>query len=461
MRYILTSLLLLLCIWTYSQTIIPRFEQLSINDGLPHSSVYSILQDKTGFMWFGTPNGLCRYDGSELLGFRYHSDKTGDVVNNFIRGKIAEDKTGNIWYSNESGIFKWDVHTEKVVKVRAFRKEVFGNADFKTVSLDVSGSLWLFNVFYGIFEFDIYTERLKRYPLPSPTNALRFRHAYATVDEAGNIWIRIVSDDEPYLAFNKSSHRYSVQLTGTTPHALFFSRNKMIQAFEDRLVYKDLQNNKSFEIPKIANNKRVSFYSQDGVRDNNGRLWMTARGNGLFYYDEKAHHFQEYHHDNSKLKSLPFDLTTCLYIDRGQNLWIGIDGGGVAKLDLKKPKFNLFPLSEGDYPVLNDYFTKCFYEDEKGRTWFGTHTNGLNILDHTTGALTNYHHEPGKPGSLPGNTVAGIVKDRQGNIWVGSSGGISLFNEKKGSFETIRLNGIPALHHDRDIFVYKMVQLER
>jgi signal transduction histidine kinase/ligand-binding sensor domain-containing protein len=459
-QHLLTPVALLICVTTYSQTIIPRFEHLSVNDGLPHSSVYSILQDKKGFMWFGTPNGLCRYDGNILEGFRYSSDKADDVVNNFVRSKIMEDKAGNIWYSNESGIFKWDVHQEKVVKVHAFEKEKYQNVDFRALSLDTTGSLWLFNVFYGVFEFDIYTGKLKRYPLPVPTNGLTFKMAYSTVDEAENIWLRIVSTNEPYFVFNKSSHRYSIQLTAATPHALFFSDNKMIQAFDDKLVYTNLQNSKSFEVPKVINNKKISFYSFEGVRDNYERLWMTARENGLFCYDEKQGRFQQYHHDNSKIKSLPFDLTTCLFIDRSQNLWIGIDGSGVAKLDLKKPTFNLFPLSEGDYPVLNDYFTKCFYEDEKKRTWFGTHTNGLNILDHTTGSLTNYHHEPNNLKSLPGNMVAGIIKDRGGNTWIGSSGGISLFDEKKGSFETIRINDFPALHPDRNIFVYKMIQLK-
>ncbi|HEX8315116.1 MAG TPA: two-component regulator propeller domain-containing protein, partial [Flavisolibacter sp.] len=224
-RCSLTAAFLFCCLHSNSQTIIPRFEQLSVNDGLPHSSVYSILQDKKGFMWFGTPNGLCRYDGSGLTGFRYHPGRAGDVVNNFIRGNILEDKTGNIWYSNESGIFKWDVYKEKVVKVRPFKKEEFGNVDFKTLTLDTSGSLWLFNVFYGIFEFDISTGALKRYPLPAPTNGLTFILSYTTVDEAGNIWIRIVSDDEPYIVFNKSTHRYAAGLTGTTPHALFFSHH--------------------------------------------------------------------------------------------------------------------------------------------------------------------------------------------------------------------------------------------
>jgi len=120
---------------------------------------------------------------------------------------------------------------------------------------------------------------------------------------------------------------------------------------------------------------------------------MTDRGNGIFYYDEQHNRFQQYHHDNSKIKSLPFDLATCLYLERSENLLIGIDGGDVAKLNLKQPRFNLFPLSEGNHPILNDYFTKCFYEDEKRRIWFGSHANGLTILDNPINTLTNYHHK--------------------------------------------------------------------
>ena len=444
----------------HAQSIIPRFESLGVNDGLSHSSVNSITQDKKGFMWFGTPDGLCRYDGSELRSFKYNAVSTDDVINNFVRGKMLEDKEGNIWFSNESGIYKWDVYKEKVVKVRPFKMEEFGNTDFKAVSINTTGSLWLFNVIYGMFEFDILTGNLKSYSLPVPTNALSFKIATTTVDEEGNIWLRIQSHNEPWFVFNTTTHSYSIQLADNPPHVVFFANHKMILAFDSYLVYKDLQSNERSTMQKVINNKKVSFYSLDGVKDNYGRLWMTAEGNGLFYYHEKLNRFQKYHHENSKLKSLPFDLTTCLYIDRSENLWIGMDGGGVAKLDLKQPKFNLFPLSEGDHPVLNDYFTKCFYEDEKGRTWFGTHTNGLNILDNETGTLVNYQHKKNNPASIPGNIVSAILKDRNGNMWVGSSGGFSIFDEKKGTFKTIKLNGLPEIFPDRSIFVYKMIQLK-
>ena len=444
----------------YSQNIIPRFEHLGVNDGLPHSSVYSIIQDKRGFMWFGTPDGLCRYDGSALLGFKYNSANTNDIINNFVRGKMFEDKAGSIWYSNESGIYKWDSFKEKIVKVKSFKKNEFGNVAFNAVALDDEGLLWLFNVVHGIFKFDIASGGFVQYPLPGNIDYSTIQLLYNTVDNAGNIWLRIVSNNDPYIVFNKSSHKYSTQLKNDPPQAIFFSKQKKVYAYEDRLVYEDVKSNEFKTTIKTINNKKISFYSFDGIRDNYGRLWMTARGNGLFYYDEINDRFQEYHHDNSKIKSLPFDLTTCLYIDRSQNLWIGIDGGGVAKLDLKQPKFNLFPLSEGDYPVLSDYFTKCFYEDEKGRVWFGSHNNGLNILDNKTNQLINYHYEKNNPNSIPGNIVGGILKDHNGNMWIGSSGGISLFDEKNASFKTIPILHLPKLHPEMNIFVYKMTALK-
>jgi signal transduction histidine kinase/ligand-binding sensor domain-containing protein len=457
---VFTALVLFITQAVNSQNLIPRFEHLGVNDGMPHSSVYSITQDKKGYMWFGTPDGLCRYDGSELRGFKYKSENANNVINNFVRGKIFADNEGNIWYSNESGIYKWDVYTENIVKVRAFTKAEFENVSFLPVALDSTGSLWLFNVVKGIFEFNIYSGSLHQYPFPVPTNTTTLLFTYNTVDNAGNIWVRLVSKNDPYLTFNKYTHVYSVHLKGDPPHAIFFSDKYIVKAFDDRLVYNDLQTGKSHTVPKMINDRKVSFYSQDGVRDNYGRLWMTARGNGLFYYDEQNNRFQKYHHNNSKIKSLPFDLTTCLYIDRSQNLWIGLDGGGVAKLDLKQPRFNLFPLSEGDYPVLNDYFTKCFYEDAKERIWFGSQTNGLNILDPKTEILLNYHYEKDNPASLPGNMVAGILKDRDGNMWIGSSGGISLFDEKSGTFKTIALHKFLKLYPDLNIFVYKMIQLK-
>jgi len=106
----------------YPQQIISRIEQLGLNDALPHGSVYSSIQDKKGFIWFGTPDGLSRYDESELVSYKYIAKDKQDVINNFVRSKIQEDNAGNIWYNNGSGIYKWDQQKEKVLKIRSLKK---------------------------------------------------------------------------------------------------------------------------------------------------------------------------------------------------------------------------------------------------------------------------------------------------------------------------------------------------
>ncbi len=91
MRFKLTFICMLVSLMGWSQHIIPRFETLGINDGLPHSSVYGIYQDKKGCMWFGTPDGLCRYDGNSLRTFRYNAKNDTDIVNNkfYLRSGLA------------------------------------------------------------------------------------------------------------------------------------------------------------------------------------------------------------------------------------------------------------------------------------------------------------------------------------------------------------------------------------
>jgi signal transduction histidine kinase/streptogramin lyase len=460
MRLNFVLLFMLIGLTGWSQRIIPRFETLGINDGLPHSSVYGVYQDKKGFMWFGTPDGLCRYDGSTLQTFRYQAKNDTDNVNNFIRFSFFEDKKGNIWYSNESGIYKWNVLTEGVERIKVFGKGEFGNSGFQCVFMDENDTLVLLNVIKGVFEFNTLTYKLTLYPVPFKIDYARIMFTQINADNEGNVWLRLLSKDDPYIFFNRKTHLYSYQFIKDPPQSIFFEKDRRILSYDERLVFHDLKTKRDTIIKKTINGKPVRFYSVQNVKDGYGREWFTSRGNGLFNYNEKSRLFENYHHDNSKLKSLPFDISTCLYIDRGNNLWIGIDGGGVARLDLKEPKFNLFPLSEGDYHVLKDYFTKCFFEDDAGNIWFGTHNSGLNIYNPVTGALQNFQHKEGDNTTLPGNIVSAFLKDREGNMWVGNSGGISLFDVKKHIFKTIPIQNQPKIFPKLNVFVFKLIQLK-
>jgi signal transduction histidine kinase/ligand-binding sensor domain-containing protein len=458
-KYLLVALSLFTALYSNSQTIIPRFEFLGVNQGLPHSSIYSILQDKKGFMWFGTADGLCRYDGSELKTFKYLPINQGDQVNNFVKGKMVEDNKGNIWFSNRNGIYKWDFLKEVVSREMMFPLEDYKNTDFQAVFIKDGETLWLANPVFGIFEYNTSLGKLLEYPLPNNIEYPAFGVKYFSAEAKENIYFRIGTVQDPYLRFDLSERKYHKEFGQNPPHALFLDDFYTIKEYSDKLVYLQKADSSSKVIPKKIEGKPIAFYSFDGIRDKYNRLWMTASGNGLYSLDETSGKFQQFRHDNSNVNSLPFDLTTCLFIDRNENLWIGTDGAGVARLDLKEPRFNLFPLSEGDYPFLKDYFTKCLYEDEDNRIWFGTQTNGLNIFDPETKKLISYLHKEGDQSSIPGNIVGAIAKDREGKMWIGSSGGISIFDETHQTFRTIPIIDGPQLYPKVNNLVFKILHL--
>ena len=408
-------------------------------------------------MWFGTADGISRYDGSQLINYKYKSLYFNDVVNNVVRGKILEDELGNIYYCNQSGIYKWDRLTEVVLRIKNFSTESNG-VYYQMISIE-GNKIWILDVSLGLSTFDIKSRTQTLYSFPANMHFTNILSSITKDDSQGNIWIRLNVTNDPYILFNKKTENYSFYKSSKVIHSGFFFKDNTLLEFDSTLIYINNISHKEKTIVKTINQKIIPFYTVAACKDNQGRLWMASRTHGLFSYDEKSGIFNQYHHDNSKLKSLPFDITTCLFMDRNENLWIGMDGGGVAKLDLKEPKFNIFPLSYGDHPVLTDYFTKCFYEDEKGRIWFGSQTSGLNIYDHKKNILTNYQMN-NKKGSLPGNIVASIIKSLEGKMIIGSSGGISVFNEAHGTFTNVPISELPLIHPTVNNFVNKLLQLK-
>jgi ligand-binding sensor domain-containing protein len=145
---------LLLCCKGSAQNIIPRFETLGVNDGLSQSSVYSIYQDKKGYMWLGTADGLNRYDGKNIK--VYNIEDRNVAYSNFIRGNLSEDQQGCIWFSNETGIFFYDPTTDQL-----HRKLTFNTYRWtQGLLIDTKNIFYLIDPASGIYAYNIATGRL-------------------------------------------------------------------------------------------------------------------------------------------------------------------------------------------------------------------------------------------------------------------------------------------------------------
>lgn len=435
----------------YAQNIIPRFETLGVNEGLSQSSVYSIYQDKKGFMWFGSADGLNRYDGQNIRVYKINDKKIAN--SNFIHGNICEDSKGNIWFCNETGLFIYDPLTDVLTRRVKFSLYSWTAG----ILIDKNDVFYILEPGKGVFGYHIKTNKLLTTPctFTSPYNS--FYIGAMTTDFKDHIWIKSFEKNE-VLLYNLNTGKVTHHPTAIKFDALFYSGDGKLYLLgkpgkftvTDSLLHQLDTFNYSLPAGK-------SFNVQALYRDAYHRVWMSTTDFGLICYNEQSRVFTHYLHDNSRLKSLPINLLTAICIDRSGNLWIGTDGGGVCKLDLKPPKFNLFPLNEGDYTFLKDYFVKCFYEDEKGRIWVGTHSSGLNIFDPVTGVVKNYNFLPGKTSGLPASVVGSIFKDRQGLLWISTSLGMACFNEKQNTFTKIRMIDGPELNEHNN-FAYKVIQ---
>jgi len=444
-------LILMVCI-TRAQNIIPRFENIGVNDGLSQSSVYSIYQDKKGFMWFGTADGLNRYDGQNIRIYKINDKKIAN--SNFIHGNICEDSKANIWFCNETGLFYYDPLADKLIRKVTFRRYGWTAGIF----IDKKDVFYILDPSSGIYGYQIKTGVL------APT-ACRFKNPYndflaeeLTTDFKTTIWLKDPLS-EGFLVFNTQTGALKHAKIAKKYHATFYGRNGKLYNIEEhgKITITDtslhILDSINYVIPK---NKTLDVQAIYGDRYH--RVWISTYDNGLLCYNESDRTFTRYLHDNSRQKSLPINILSALCVDRADNLWIGTDGGGVCKLDLKPPKFNLFPLNEGDYPFLKDYFIKCFYETADGQIWFGTHSSGLNIFDPQTRQIKSYNPGLFSSKNLPGPIVTGILKDKQGLIWVAASMGLVAFNENDGTISTVRIIGSPSLNEHSN-FIYKLTQL--
>ncbi|MBD1363278.1 hypothetical protein IDJ77_05580 [Mucilaginibacter sp. ZT4R22] len=433
----------------FAQIIIPRFETIGVNDGLSQSSAYTIYQDKKGFMWFGTADGLNRFDGHSIKVFKV---KDNAVANsNYVRGTLCEDKAGNIWYTNETGVFCLDVAKETLTR----RHKLTQDYQASGVFIDGEDNFWMLCL-NGVASFDIKTSKWQRYIykfILNDKNATGFRYA---TDYKDNIWFKV--NGFGIYHFNTKTQRFKHAMVNMPIACINYNRGNIYYWCDNTLYTADASlktiSKKHFD---IADKVDIMI---DILPDNYGRVWFTTSSAGLLCYNKATGKMDMFRHDNARQKSLAFDITRCLYIDRFDNLWIGTDGGGISRLVLKPAKFNLFPLNEGDYAFLNNYFIKCFYEDERGRIWFGTQDNGLNIFDPQDRSVKNYpaNNHPGKGIS---GSVSAIFRDAGGVFWIGSSMGIYKFNERDGTFKAIDISAIPTQFLRSNInFAIKFRQLK-
>jgi signal transduction histidine kinase/ligand-binding sensor domain-containing protein/CheY-like chemotaxis protein len=433
----------------------PGFQRLSIGQGLSQSSVFCILQDRKGFMWFGTEDGLNKYDGYEFKVYRHDSQDSNSLSDNWVRA-LYEDPSGAIWIGTRNGgLNRFDPLSERFTHYRhdPNSAESLGNDFVSTIHEDRAGALWIGTRGGGLNKLDRETGSFAHFNHdPDVPNSLS-DDGVSTIyeDRAGALWVGTVGGG--LNRFDREKNIFtSFKNNPADPESL--GNDFVFTIYEDRAGalwvgtigggLNRLDREKGKFIRYQHNPADPNSLSQDNVRalyeDKNGGFWVGTQGGGLDKLDRETGEFS--HHQNSlaNADSLSNNYIFTIYEDRSGIIWVATDGGGVSRFNPNR-KFVSYRNDPADPYSLNNNLVLSIYEDRAGVLWVGTADGGLNRLDPQTGRFTHYKHDPASSSSLSARNVSSILEDRAGSFWVGTdSGGLNKLDRQTGSFTHYKYN---------------------
>ncbi len=431
--------LILLPIKTYSQIDSVKFDNITVQDGLSQSSVICQLQDRFGFMWFGTTDGLNRYDG-------YNFKLFGHSL--FVRC-LYEDNDGYIWIGTfEEGLFRLDPITEELINYQnnPNNQDSISNNDIRGIIGDKKGNLWITTFGGGLNYFNKKTESFTRYSY-YPNNNKSFPNNFTRgliKDKNDILWI--ISQEIGLIRFNPASmESKTYQHDPSNPSSISSNIGMCIVAEDEQTLWVGTQNglnlfNKDTEtFIRYKNdpddNKSISHdYIQSLFVDSKGNIWIGTFGKGLNLYNKDKQNFTRFQYSPADQYSLAGDYILSIYEDASNLLWIGTNWNGICKF-LPKRKFIHYKNKPDIENSLSVNPVWAIYSDRYGLIYIGTSGGGLDILDREKERFHHYKHDPNNPNSLTHNDVREVYEDKEGNIWVGTQdGGLNKFNRDIETF---------------------------
>lgn len=466
-----------------------QFQQLNVEDGLSHNHVTSIVRDERGFLWFGTPSGLNRYDGHEVKVFRHipnhpYSLADSDILDLFI------GPHNRLWVKTKQGMNIYDDRRELFTRNvdSVLLSMGLPVAEILAVRRTAEGKCWFLQGGGNVSSYDEKRDSVSFYPRLDPAAAVTdialdpMEQAWA-VDERGKVY---QLDTAPYPG-------YQLQESDMDGHEsadfqLFIDRKghpwihaaslsmgvfwwPQKEAPPRRLTTKTaglpLSNPIIFGIAEdpdgniwIAtdhggvniigpNRLEISYLLHDEYNDRSisqnsimaiycdpdGIMWAGTFKRGISYYHPSQVQFALFQRKRGTGDTgLPFDDINHFAEDSHGNIWIGTNGGGLIYFDRSANRFTQYRHDPQDPNSLGSDVIVELYNDDDDVLWIGTYYGGLNRFDGRH--FVRYMHTPSDTTSIPDNSVWEIFEDSQGRFWVGTlKGGLAQFDRKTGRFK--------------------------
>ena len=439
-----------------------KFENIDTANGLSSSTCLEVFQDKAGYLWFGTIDGLNKYNGYDIEVFRpVFNDSTS--ISNIRINSITEDNDGNLWVGTNNGLNFFNKKNNEFTKINIYQKallELNSNDvinkllfDSKKNTLWVATNNGVIKIIIDDASIDLKKLKITHYVhYPRSDNTLDNNSVNVIVKDKNNtIW---VSTNGDYLnKYNVEKDVFERVLIESKTHYELSHITKRVFIDDDGNFWigNDLSNlifwnrkKDTFEHISIVENQTPIY---DIYEDKDGLIWVSTDGFGLFLFDKKLKSLKRHIENNlSDPFSLPNNQPSKIFQDKNGIFWIGSYDRGVSKLDLTKNLFGHYYYQPNNPNGLNAKTVQSVFQDSKDRIWLGVYNGGLNLFDEKEQSFKYFSHNPEDNNSLSSNKILYTFESSDGYIWVCTlDGGLNRFNPD--TFKVKRFS-----HNEKDAF---------
>jgi ligand-binding sensor domain-containing protein/two-component sensor histidine kinase len=371
------------------------FNKLTIQNGLSNDKVNCIIQDKRGFIWIGTNDGLNRYDGKNFTIFRHDPNNSASLSGNIITS-LLEDEQEVIWIGTaDGGLTKYNY---KLLPEKQFRqyKHIPGDTSSIPVNIinallqDNFGNLWIATSGKSVLRFDKKTEH---FLAPVPTGAAtalaicKTENQQLWVGKQGGGLLKINAVNLSYKTDSQYNNLYA-KLPHATVTSLFQdAKNNIWFGSWDKVLYRYNNQSQKEEVFKTKAADVYSFQNDEAIsfgEDKHGNLWIGGRNKGLHIYNPQQQAFYNYQNDPSKEGTIAANTVNSIFIDKKGLVWLGTDKG----ISIYNPQQQYFeqtflPAKEKNVTIYD------FYQFNNDQLFIGT-SDGLYVQKNGSPTLVHY-----------------------------------------------------------------------
>jgi signal transduction histidine kinase/ligand-binding sensor domain-containing protein/DNA-binding response OmpR family regulator len=427
----------------YCQRIL-TFQNFSVEDGLSSLTINCIFQDSYGFIWFGTSNGLNRFDSYSIDKYIL-DDQRAAFQRQEIVYEIFEDKDGNLLIGTDKGLFKYIRETDSFHLLNGVdsptNKLNLSNYAIRNIVKDQAGDIWI-GTFNGLNRMkpDSTVIQYKYDPInENSINTDNITDIHA--DSKGNL---IVATTDGFAVYNQANNNFQ-RFFHYRSDEITSPEQKIVTCIEEgpgSIIYLGTWGLGVYEFDLASRKINKSILNNSGDRsllssntifalkyDYEGNLWIGTENGGLNKFEAKTGNLTAYKEEDYYLNSIAGNTIRCIITDNHNDLWIGTYMGGISKLDFNKITLNHHQHLYNIENTLSNNKVTSFLEVSANDIWIGTDGGGINRFNPVTGEFNHLRYNRNSNSTIQTDIVMTLQQIDDEHVWVGTyNEGINVLN---------------------------------